>query len=216
MPAPDHRHPTPSPARAAVEGAWRFALLSVVAFSVWAFAGRWFYRSYQGLGEGALFAATAVVFLVLAGPILAPLLPGPRGSSRIRSLYRCFVPAFLAYAVVWSAVWFLMRDRLGEWLASLLGSAAFVAVAGWLLGNLRPFAKASALFFATHTIGYFLGGVLAAFLFRSADGGLAGLSPAAVAAVAKLSWGLLYGLGFGAGLGYTFHVCRRAPSADAG
>jgi hypothetical protein len=120
------RHPTTSPARSAAEGAWRFALLSVAAFSVWAFAGRWFYGLFQGLGEGPLFAATALVFLVLAGPMLAPLAPGP---ARMRRLYGVFLPAFLSYAVVWSATWFLLRDQLGEWLASLLSSVAFVAVA---------------------------------------------------------------------------------------
>jgi hypothetical protein len=197
----------PSPARSAVEGAWRFALTSVAAFAVWAFAGRWF---YEGLGEGALFATTALVFLVLAGPMLAPLLPGP---ARMRRLYGVFLPAFLAYAVVWSTTWFLIRDHLGEWLASLLSSVAFVAIAGWRLGNLRPFWRATAVFFVTHTIGYFAGGMLAYFLFGLArDGGGAGLSAAALAVAGKLAWGVLYGAGFGAGLGYTFRVC--APTAD--
>ena len=194
-----------SPLGAVLQGAWRFALVSVIAFGVWAFAGRWF----RDLGEGVLFAATAVVFVVLAGIVLAPLAPGPDRASRVSRVYRTFVPAFLVYAIVWSASWFLLRSHFGEWLASLLGSIAFVGVACSLLGDLRPFAKASVVFFVAHSIGYFAGGAVAYALFRLAqDGGLAGLSPAALAAAGKLAWGLLYGLGFGAGLGYAFWACR--------
>ena len=190
-------------ARSMLSGAWRFALTGVGAFAVWAFAGRWFYET---VGEGALFAATAVAFIVLAGVTLAPLVPGPR---RLARLYRVFVPAFLAYALVWSVVYFLLDRGLGEWLGSLFGSVAFVAVAAWLLGNRRSIVAASAVFFAAHTLGYFAGGGLAAAIMRAADAGaLSGLSPEAGAVMAKLSWGLLYGLGFGAGLGYTFRVSR--------
>lgn len=190
-------------ARSTLSGAWRFALTGVGAFAVWAFAGRWFYET---VGEGALFAATAAVFIALAGITLAPLLPGPR---RVVRLYRVFVPAFVAYAVVWSGVYFLLGRGLGEWLGSLLGSVAFVTVASWLLGNPRAIVVASAVFFAAHTLGYFAGGGLAAAIMRAADAGaLSGLSPETGAVVAKLSWGLVYGLGFGAGLGYTFRVSR--------
>jgi hypothetical protein len=31
--------------------------------------------------------------------------------------------------------------------------------------------------------------------------------------LAKLSWGLFYGLGLGAGLGLAFHVCQRRARA---
>ena len=189
--------------RSTLSGAWRFALTGVGAFAVWAFAGRWF---HENAGEGALFAAIAAAFILLAGVTLAPLVPGPR---RVVELYRVFVPAFLAYAVVWCVSWFLLGFGLGEWLGSLFGSVAFVGVASWLLGNPRPFAVASAVFFAAHTCGYFAGGALMALILREADGGLlSGLSREAAGILGKLSWGLAYGSGFGAGLGYTFRVCR--------
>jgi hypothetical protein len=35
------------------------------------------------------------------------------------------------------------------------------------------------------------------------------LSKAQLGAVAKLSWGLFYGLGFGAGMGYAFHAFQN-------
>jgi hypothetical protein len=196
-----------------LSGAWRFALTGVGAFAVWAFAGGWF---HENGGEAALFAAVAAAFIGLAGLTLAPLLPGPR---RVARFYRVFVPAFLAYAVVWSASWFLLGFGLGEWLGSLLGCVSFVAIAGWLLGNRRPIPVASVVLFAAHSLGYFAGGALMGFVIRGADGGLlGGLSQSAADTLGKLSWGLAYGLGFGAGLGYLFRVCRprtepeRAPA----
>lgn len=199
-----------SPTKLALSGAWRFAAVSVGAFGVWAFGGRWF---YQGPGEGALFAATAVAMVALAGLFLPPLLTPPR---RARTLYRVFVPAFLAYALLWSLCWFLLGGRLGEWLGSLLGVIAFVGLTAWLLGNLRPFLKATVVFFVTHAAGYFSGGALMAGIFESAQGGvLSGVSSTVVAIFGKLAWGLLYGLGFGAGLGYTFGACRP-PTPSGG
>jgi len=57
-PQDDERAMTPH--GATLRGAWSFALVSLAGFSIWAFAGRWFYRN---VGEAGLYVAIAAVFL---------------------------------------------------------------------------------------------------------------------------------------------------------
>ncbi len=89
------------------------------ALSGWAFVGRWFYRT---VGEVGLHVAIAAMFLGLSGAWLHPLIPGPRAYRRFQI---AFLPAFLAYAVGWSAAWFLWRNKTGEWIGSALGCLLF-------------------------------------------------------------------------------------------
>jgi hypothetical protein len=190
--------------RSIIEGMWRFAVVSLGGFSVWAFAGRWFYLK---VGEAGLYAVTTVVFLGLAVLLLNPLVSGPR---RVWRLGRAFVPAFVAYAVAWCMVWFALGAGLGEWLASLVASLAFMAVFSWGLASWGRFASTSMVFFLTHSAGYFAGGWLMAWVLLSHRSGvLAGVSKDLVGILAKLAWGLAYGVGLGAGLGYALHACQR-------
>lgn len=194
---------------AVARGSLGFAAVSVAGFAVWAFGGRWFYR--HG-GEAGLYAACALVFVGAAGLFLHPLVRGP---NPVRRFYKVFVPAFLAYALAWSAAWFGFRFGLGEWLGSLAGSAAFAVVAGGLLGNGRRWPKVSAVLFVAHSAGYFLGGQLYAWSRAPvAAEVLGGLSEETLATLGRLGWGLLYGLGFGAGLGYAFFDLQE-PATDA-
>jgi hypothetical protein len=174
--------------RSVLRGSLGFAAVSVAAFSVWAFAGRGLTKS---LGEAGFYAVVALVFLALSGIALCRLARGPRPLLRFSA---AFVPAFAAYAAAWTACYFANRSTLGQGLASLAGTAVFAAVAGGVLGGLRAFPGAAVALFAGHTAGYFAGGAV-----YEVVPGLAG----------KLGWGLLYGLGFGAGLGYAFHVFQR-------
>lgn len=193
---------------AVARGSLGFAAVSVAGFAVWAFGGRWFYR-YGG--EAGLYAACALVFVALAGWLLHPLVRGPK---RLGCFYRVFAPAFLAYAIAWSAAWFAFGFGLGEWLGSLAGSAAFALVAASLLGNRRRWLKGSGVLFVAHSAGYFLGGQLYGWSRTPAAAEiLGGLSNGAIVTLGQLGWGLLYGLGFGAGLGYTFFDLQ-APAAD--
>lgn len=194
-----------------LRGAFGFAVVSVGAFSVWAFAGRWF-RGHGG--EGALYAAIAGVFIALTGLLLHPLV---RGERRLLRFHAAFAPAFLVYAVVWSGFWFWLGSGAGEWLGSLLGSATFVAILAWRLGNWTAVGRATGAFFVLHTLGYFAGGQAMALLI-----GLARRTPPPVLTapdliiLAKLSWGLFYGLGFGAGLGYAFALLQADGPAVPG
>ncbi len=183
-----------TPLRAALRGSLGFAAVSVAAFSVWAFGGKWF-RGHGG--DPAMYAVIAAVFLGLTGALLHPLARGPRPLVRFT---RVFVPAFLAYAGAWCGAWFLLGFGRGEWLGSLAGSAAFALVAGLLLGNPRAFPRAGLALFIGHSAGYFAGGPL----YDSVKPGHATLG--------MLGWGLLYGLGFGAGIGYAFFAYQdQAP-----
>ena len=198
-PLPPRRQPTA--AGAVLYGAAGFTVVSLAAYSVWAFGGGWF----RGRGGGpGLYAAIAAGVLALGGGGVHPLL---RGERRLARFYGAFLPAFLAYAVVWSGFWFWLKFGAGEWLGALFGCAAFVALSAWRLGGWGAFWPALAVFFVLHTAGYFAGGWSMGELMTQARAEAAG-SPerARLAALAKLSWGFFHGLGFGAGLGFVYHA----------
>lgn len=180
---------------AMLRGALGFAAVGVAAFSIWAFGGKAF-RGHGG--EPAMYTVIALAFIGLTGLALHPLVDGPR---RLLRFYKVFVPAFVAYAAAWCAAWAALKFGLGEWLGSAAGSAAFAGVAGIQLGNRRAIPKAATVLFVGHSIGYFIGGPI----FY----GMKSTHPQ----IGMLLWGLLYGLGFGAGIGYVFFTGRAAPVA---
>src|SRR5690348_6542500 len=147
-------HHSSSAVMAMSRGAVGFAIVSLAAFFVWVAGDQWL---QQRFGEPGLYAACALVFVCLSGPLLHPLVPAPGSVARF---YSAFIPAFVAYAVVWSASWFLLRFGPGEWLGSFLGTAAFAGVIGWRLQCLRSFGKVMLVLFALHSAGYFVGGQL--------------------------------------------------------
>jgi len=183
---------------AIIRGALGFAAVGVAAFSVWAFGG----KAFKGRGgEPAMYAAITLVFLGLSGLVLHPLVEGPR---RLWRFYKVFIPAFLAYAAVWCAFWAALKFGPGEWLGSAGGSAAFALVAGLLLGNRRAIPKGAAALFVTHSIGYFAGGPVFYGMHKTHP------------QLGMLLWGVIYGLGFGAGLGYVFFISQRPAELREG
>jgi hypothetical protein len=191
---------------ALVRGSLGFAGVSVAGFGVWAFGGRWL----EGrIGEAGLFLTCTIVFIGLAGFLLHPLVRGPGSLVRF---YKIFIPAFVAYAVAWSAAWFALRFGWGEWLGSLAGSVVFAAMIGRGLGNLRPLLKVSILMFAFHSAGYFIG----EWCYMHGIGAGGGAGRGGHASVwPKLFWGLLFGLGVGAGLGYAFFAFQNEAAPPA-
>lgn len=188
---------------ATLRGAVGFAVVSIVAFSVWAFGGG-FFRGRGG--EPVMYAVIAVVFLGATGLVMHPLIEGNR---RLVRFYAAFVPAFLLYAVVWSGFWFWLKFGLGEWLGAAVGSLVFVAFSAWRLGGRNAFWLATVVFFVLHTAGYFAGGWSTYKLLALAKAGTVEfLTKEQLGVLAKLSWGLFYGLGFGGGLGYAYHVLQ--------
>ena len=199
------RYPeVPSVSHAVIRGSVGFGLVSLAAFSVWAFGGKWF---QSNLGEAGLFGACAFVFVALSGLLLHPLVKGPGSLFRF---YSVFIPAFLAYAIAWCIAWFALRFGPGEWLGSLLGSACFVSVMSCRMRSTRGWIQTSLILFALHSAGYFLGGKMMHWILGPAGSALfTGLSKAGLLVLAKLAWGLLYGFGFGAGIGYAFHAVQK-------
>jgi len=195
--------------RSVLRGSLGFAGVSLAGFLVWALAGRWF---YQNTGEAGLYIACAMVFIGLSGLLLHPLL---HGSGSVIRFYKIFVPAFLAYAMVWSAAWFVWKMGAGEWVGSLAGSLVFTALTGWSLGGFRSWAwgRAATVMFVAHSLGYFLGGKLMYWMIGPGGAGwFTGITKTQISLIAKLGWGLLYGLGFGAGLGHAFFVFQKAAN----
>jgi hypothetical protein len=190
-----------------IRGSIGFGVVGIAAFSVWASAGHWFQTH---LGEAGLYVACALVFICLSGLLLHPLLRGPGALPRF---YTTFIPAFLAYAIIWCTAWFLLRFGPGEWLGSLFGTAAFVAVVSWRLQNFKGFLQTSLVVFALNSAGYFLGGKMMHWLLGATGSALfSELSKPDLMIVAKLGWGLLYGLGFGAGIGYAFYSVQKTKA----
>jgi hypothetical protein len=188
---------SPSLGASILRGSLGFAVVSIAAYALWAVAGKWLTGH---LKEGGFYAVDAAVFLALTGFLLHPLVAGPRSYRRFMT---AFIPAFIAYAAVWCGCWFALHFGWGEWLGSLAGCLAFALVVGAVLGHLRPLLPVTVVLFVTHSAGYFLGGPLH---YRSGpEHRVLGI----------LGWGLLYGLGFGAGIGYAFHSFQRRPSPES-
>lgn len=178
-----------------LRGALGFAGVSLAAFGVWAFAGK---ALSARLGEAGFYGVIALIFLGLSGLCLSPLVEGPRSWSRFNKI---FIPAFLAYTAVWCGCWFALGWVKGEWLGSLAGTVAFAAVLAIFFGSFKPFLKSALLLFLGHSAGYFLGGPI-----HYANKALWSI----------FAWGLLYGLGFGAGIGYAFHAFQsRKPQGSS-
>lgn len=179
-----------SAAGSIVAGSWRFTLVSVAGFSPWVVAGGWFYRA---AGEAGLYVACLLAFLVAALVLLPGLLDG---DDRLRRTARWFLPAFTAYAVVWCACWFALGGRTGEWLGALAGGACFVALTAWLLDRPRSLLVAMLVFIIAHAAGYFTGDQAYRVITASAQPKVFGM----------LAWGLCYGIGFGAGIGWLVYA----------
>lgn len=166
-----------------VYGALSFALVSVLAYSIWAF------RLVPG--EAAMYTAIAVVYLLLSGLALSRLVLAPGAWMRFTAL---FALGFALYAVVWCAFWFGLR---GKHYADLWGAAVGLAGLAWLLqrafGLEGGFLKLFLVLFALHSAGYYAGEELYAH-FPGSTG--------------RLLWGAAHGLGFGAGLGWVLYQCQ--------
>jgi hypothetical protein len=172
-----------------------FTLAALASFSIWAFGG----KLYQT--ETGLYFLCAAVFLCLGGLALTP---GQKPAGwRNRFLFCArFAAGFSAYAVIWSVAWFTLRNTFGEISGSFFGYLALITI-------LRPAAVrdgrriigATSLVFLWATLGYYTGG----FLYESLQEqgplpiGLP-LTPGDRSTLARLAWGLFYGLGLGYGL----------------
>ena len=134
--------------------------------------------------------------------LTALLLPVLVGVSHFAGLEETFGwredlrDAFVAYAVVWSAIYLGFKKH--DYLATAAAVAAFTAILAAVLGGRRAWLQVWLVATAAHAAGYWLGGVVCYGAFDHDTRGM-------------LAWGVGYGLGFGAGIGYAFHVFQRRP-----
>jgi hypothetical protein len=176
----------PSLAFCIVYGAVSLGLVSTAAYSIWAF---------HLLREGpALYIAIAGVYLLFGGLALSRLVLGRATTAGFAAL---FATAFLAYAVLWCAVYFgLGRKYFADLWAALVGLLPVVLLFRAAFGTKSPgWLPLFLALFAFHSTGYYLGNYLSTAI-RGTNG--------------QLLWGAAHGVGFGAGLGFLlFHAQSR-------
>jgi hypothetical protein len=173
-------------------GSIGFSAASLAVFATVALGERWLY-SHLGL-NGAYIFWTAL-FILLGGTVLGSLVVT---RWRLPKFYFLFGAAFFAYAVGWTASYFILRDPGGEWVGSLLGSFLLTAVLLIGFGRLRLVLKMGLVVFVLNSLGYFLGSAINDFL-----GGRPGM----------LLWGVVYGLFLGAGISFVLHS-SQVPRSD--
>ena len=157
----------------------RFSVVGLAAYSIWAFAPTM---------EGGV-SACALIFILLGGLALYPDV-----SDRIGFFKFCltFAAAFVAFAAIWCAVYFVLKGKHGEVLGFLFGVAAMCLVFQRTIGSNKPLIAAIGVAFTCHIAGYLAGD----YLFYSV------LLPQGLPVLGKLGWGICHGIGFGAGLGW--------------
>lgn len=199
----------PSCAASIVRGIVGFMLLSMAGFAPWALGGRWL---HQQVGEVGMYIACALAFIGLSGPLLHKLLIGP---GSIRLFYKLFAVSFTANSIGWISGWMALGGHPG----SVAGLFAGTAAMGFIIA--RAFAapdqalKAIGAIFILNSLGYFFGGVVEQWLAGMDQLSLFGIvfSKSGKMITAMLSWGVFYGVGFGAGLGLAVYCCQSKARA---
>jgi hypothetical protein len=183
----------PSLGESLFRGILGFTVVSVAGFAPWALAERLLQRA---VGEAGMYAACAVTFIGLSGPLLHRLIVGPGSLPRF---YKLFGLSFALYSAAWIAAWMGLH-RANADAAGLLGLFAGTLLMGgtiaWAFDERGAAPASIAALFMLNAIGYFAGGRVEAALAKTS------------LPVAMLSWGVCYGIGLGAGLGLAFHFCQ--------
>lgn len=177
----------PSLSRSLLVGGFGFCFASLCVFATVAFAERWMYRN---LGLSGAYAVWPVLFILLGGALLSPLVIGPGRLWRFQFL---FGTAFLLYAVGWVGSYFTLRGGAGEWAGSFIGSILMALAIALAFGAMKTFIAQAAALFIANSVGYFLG---------------AAIHQALHGKIGMLLWGVIYGLCLGAGLGLSLFLAQ--------
>jgi len=173
-------------------GSSRFCLAGGVVFATVAFGQG---GLYQHLGVYGAYLFWTFLFILLGGALFSGLIMGP---NRLVRAYGLFGLGFFLYAAAWVAAYFTVRGLPGEALGSLLGPVLMALGFMMVLGTRQALSKIIAGLVIAHSVGYFLGRPLLGILGEQ---------------LGMICWGLIYGLGFGAGLGYALFMAQT-PLAE--
>jgi hypothetical protein len=176
-----------------IESVWRGALgfmtVGVVGFAPWAIFEKWF----RSMRETQLYVACTLAFIAASGPFLHRLIIGPGSLPRF---YKVFAMAFTAYAAAWIACWVAMRGSTGEVFGLLAGASAMGLVIAGAFGAMHSVLAIVLALVAGTGLGYYAGDWF--YQNNSHDHRY----------LAMTIWGLLYGTGFGAGLGIALYLSQ--------
>ena len=163
-----------------------------------------------------MYAACALVFLVLSGLLMHRLILGP---GSLRRFYLIFTPAFTLYSIAWIIGWMTLRGHPGSIVGLLSGTILMGLVLAAAFDAWGQALQVILALFVLNSAGYFIGGWVEGWLIRLEECSFFGVSLAKPQQriLAMMSWGLFYGIGFGAGIGAAFHRCQqKARSLLAG
>jgi hypothetical protein len=194
----------PTLGESVLRGMIGFTLVSLGGFAPWVLAGRWFYRN---VGEVGLYATCAIAFIGLSGLLLHRLIIGPGSLSRF---YKIFGLAFVAYAVAWTIGWMTLRGVMGSIVGSLAGMTVMGAILSHGFAARGATLKIIGALFVANAAGYFVGELAHNAVLALKEGNALGLvlERSTRATLSKAAWGLFYGLGFGAGIGFALFFCQ--------
>ena len=178
-----------------LRGVVGFTILSVLGFLPWVLG------LGKRLGTGGMYAACAVVFIGLSGPLLHRLILGPGSLVRF---YKLFGLGFALYAIAWVGAYMPLRGHLGSIVGLLAGSALMGGLLAFAFDERRAALPSIASLFLLNLAGYYLGWAV--------EGAVVKTHPTA----AMLLYGVCYGAGFGAGLGLAFHFCQKTVRSRLG
>lgn len=179
--------------RCQLDASLRFGLASLLVYSTVAFGERWM---YQQVGLVGAYGIWTLLFILLGGQALQPLVV--RATAK-RTFWLWFSLAFLGYAASWMAAYFTIRGPVGEWMGSVLGSAALGMVLAAVFRAWNRYFMISVQLFVAHSAGYFLG----EWFHHSVQG-----------RIGMLLSGVCYGLGFGLGLARALFWAQTADAAS--
>jgi hypothetical protein len=178
----------PSLSQSLIRGGILFCLVSLCVFATVAFGERWMYQNLTRLGA---YLAWTILFILLGGAALGSVVVI---RWRLPKFYILFGIAFFAYAAGWVGAYFTSPRAAGEWAGSLIGSLLMALVFAVGFGELKLILKLWVVLFVANSIGYFVGSALND-LFTGRIG--------------MLTWGAVYGLGLGAGIGAVLHLVQK-------
>ncbi|BBM83516.1 hypothetical protein [Candidatus Uabimicrobium amorphum] len=171
-----------------LSGALAFTIASIIVFVTVAFAERQLYQLLGLLGAYIFW----IILFISSGTILLYRLV-----RRIMSLPRfaiAYSVSFVLYSLAWMMSYYNMRNSTGEWVGSLTGSFAIAISFAVFFALPQYIARWTLFFFVLHSIGYFIGSNVFAM---------------APSRETMILWGITYGLGTGAGLGFILYYVKE-------